>query len=87
MSAHLLGRDAPLAAIFSNVGMDTVSTRPMVSPASTVSVAPNSRALSSRNLFESIAMTREAPHRPVVRMAASADARQRYNDVIGDSPV
>jgi hypothetical protein len=50
-------------------------------------VAPNSRALPSRNLFESTAMTREAPHRPVVRMAASADARQRYNDVIGDSPV
>jgi hypothetical protein len=59
----------------------------VLSPASTVSVAPNSRALSSRNLFESIAMTREAPHRPVVRMAASADARQRYNNVIGDSPV
>jgi hypothetical protein len=36
-------------------------------------------------LFESISMTWEAPHRPVVRMAASADAR--YNDVIGDSPV
>ena len=32
-------------------------------------------------------MTWEAPHRPVVRMAASADARQRYNDVIGGSPV
>ena len=59
----------------------------MLSPASTVSVAPNSRALSSRNLFVSIAMTWEALHRPVVRMAASADARQRYNDVIGDSPV
>jgi hypothetical protein len=38
-------------------------------------------------LFESISMTREALHRPVVRMASSADARQRYNDVIGDSPV
>jgi hypothetical protein len=32
-------------------------------------------------------MTREAPHSPVVRMAGSAAARQRYNDVIGDSPV
>jgi hypothetical protein len=38
-------------------------------------------------LFVSISMTREALHRPVVRMAASADARQRYNDIIGDSPV
>ena len=59
----------------------------MLYPASTVSVAPNSRALSSRNLFVSIAMTWEALHRPVVKMAASADARQRYDDVIGDSPV
>ena len=41
----------------------------VLSPASTVSVAPKSRAVSSRNLFVSIAMTREAPHRPVVRMA------------------
>ena len=30
--------------------------------------------------------TAEALDRPAVRMAASADARQRYNDVIGDSP-
>ena len=43
-------------------------------PASTTSVAPNSSALSSRNLFESIAMTRAAPHSPVVRMADSPTA-------------
>jgi hypothetical protein len=52
-----------------------------------VSVAPNSRALSNRNSIVSIAITREALHRPVVRTAASADARQRYNDVIVDSLV
>ena len=43
-------------------------------PTSTASVAPNSRAFSSRNLFESIAMTFDAPHSPVVRMADSPTA-------------
>src|ERR687894_239664 len=43
-------------------------------PASTASVAPNSSALVSRNLLESTAMTREAPHSPVVSTAASPTA-------------
>ena len=47
----------------------SLTSATVLSLASTVSVAPNSMALSSRNLLESIAMTREAPHRPVVKMA------------------
>ena len=43
-------------------------------PASTVSVAPNSSAFSSRNLLESMAMILDAPHSPVVRIAARPTA-------------
>jgi len=41
--------------------VSAMTSATVFSPASTVSVAPNSRALSSRNLLVSIAMTREAP--------------------------
>src|SRR6204780_798758 len=58
--------------------METSTPRPSVSamtsatvpgPTSPVSVAPNSIAFSSRNLFVSTAMTFDAPHSPVVKMA------------------
>ena len=58
--------------------METSTPSPSVSaitsatvpgPTSTASVAPNSIALVSRNLLVSTAITFDAPHRPVVRIA------------------
>ena len=66
--------------------MSARTSATVLGPTSTVSVAPNSTAFSSRNLLVSTAITRAAPQSPVVRMAERPTAPAPTTATVSPGP-